>query len=324
MVNKVLTFVKNWTLPISMLTGILIYIIYYVTPALHPFGATGYTFVTKAQPVLIFMMLFLQFNRVSPHDLKITWWHIILMLVQCVAFVALALVAAMMEMGFAKIIVECAMLCMICPTATAAGVVTGKLGGSVAHTMSYVVLINCAVSLLIPAIVPLVESNAHFTFIQSFWLILKKVFPLLIMPCITAWIIRYGFRKVQIFFMRYADMAFYFWSVGLMLALIVTTRQFIRRNMTLVDAVAIGLASFATCAFQFWIGRRVGRPYGHSESVTAGQACGQKNTMFMIWLGYTFLTPETSVAGGFYSIWHNLVNSYELYRARKKAEKEAA
>lgn len=320
MVNKVLTFLKNWILPISMVLGILIYLTYYVTPALHPFGPAGYKIVTTAQPILIFIMLFLQFNRVSPHDLKITWWQVILVMIQCGLFTAFAIVASLMEMGFAKIIVECAMLCLICPTATAAGVVTGKLGGSVAQTMSYVVLINCAVSIFIPAIVPIVEGNSNLTFIHNFWIILGKIFPTLIMPCLTAWVIRYCFGRLQRFLMRYTDMAFYFWSIGLMLALIITTRQFVRRGMTLTDAVAIGLTALAACIFQFWMGRRVGKPYGQSDFVTAGQALGQKNTNFMIWIGYTFLTPETSVAGGFYSIWHNLVNTYELYRARKKAQ----
>ena len=41
---------------------------------------------------------------------------------------------------------------------------------------------------------------------------------------------------------------------------------------------------------------------------------GQKNTGFMIWLGYNYRTPVTSVAGGLYAIWQNLFNSWELYR----------
>lgn len=46
-------------------------------------------------------------------------------------------------------------------------------------------------------------------------------------------------------------------------------------------------------------------------SVTAGQALGQKNSGFLIWLGYSYMTPVTSVAGGLYSIWQNIINSLE-------------
>ena len=45
-------------------------------------------------------------------------------------------------------------------------------------------------------------------------------------------------------------------------------------------------------------------------------------TVFAIWLGYTFFTPVVSVAGGFYSIWHNCYNSWQLYRKRKSKAAE--
>ncbi|MCR5570780.1 MAG: transporter, partial [Bacteroidales bacterium] len=54
--------------------------------------------------------------------------------------------------------------------------------------------------------------------------------------------------------------------------------------------------------------------------ISAGQALGQKNTVFEIWMGYTFMDPVTSVAGGFYSIWHNCFNTWQLYRRRKSLE----
>ena len=54
------------------------------------------------------------------------------------------------------------------------------------------------------------------------------------------------------------------------------------------------------------------------RTVTAGQSLGQKNTVFAIWMGYTFMTPETAIVGGLYSIWHNIYNSWQLYRGGKK------
>ena len=61
--------------------------------------------------------------------------------------------------------------------------------------------------------------------------------------------------------------------------------------------------------------RRIGRKHG--EPVAGTQSLGQKNTVFAIWMGYTFLNPVTALAGGFYSLWHNLVNSWQLWRVRK-------
>ena len=62
-------------------------------------------------------------------------------------------------------------------------------------------------------------------------------------------------------------------------------------------------------------GKKIGRRY--DDSISSGQALGQKNTVFAIWMGYTFFTPVTAVAAGFYSVWHNVVNSYQLYLQRK-------
>ncbi|MDE5606945.1 MAG: transporter, partial [Bacteroidales bacterium] len=64
-----------------------------------------------------------------------------------------------------------------------------------------------------------------------------------------------------------------------------------------------------------YVGRRVGSRY--NDTISAGQSLGQKNTVLAIWMGFTFFTPITAVVGGFYSIWHNLVNSWQLYESKK-------
>jgi len=321
-VKRILQFIKNWTLPISMAIGIALYLIYYFTPALKPIGQPVYSFLKFLQPVLIFFMLFLQFNRVSPHDLKIQPWHVIVATIQCVFMIGLALFAIFIPDGPTRIVVESAMLCFICPTATAAGVITSKLGGSISSVMTYVVLINCLVSLIFPALLPFLEPDSPYTFMQSFWMVIRKVFSILILPCLTAWVIRYTLRKVQIFFMRYVELAFYLWSVSLTIALTITTRQLIISRISIWVALMICAVTFASCLLQFWIGRKVGNKYSHCDAVTAGQAMGQKNTVFSIWLGYTFLSPATSVSGGFYSLIHNAVNSWELYQQRKADSKK--
>ncbi|MBR6287668.1 MAG: transporter, partial [Bacteroidaceae bacterium] len=71
-------------------------------------------------------------------------------------------------------------------------------------------------------------------------------------------------------------------------------------------------------ALQYAIGKVIGSHYG--DRISAGQALGQKNTVFAIWMGYTFLSPVTAMAGGFYSIWHNIVNSYQLYKKRNESK----
>ena len=111
------------------------------------------------------------------------------------------------------------------------------------------------------------------------------------------------------------DLAFYLWLVSSSLAIAVTTQILVHADVSLLLCLSILVGSLVACFMQFAVGRLTGRRY--KEAVTAGQACGQKNTVLAIWVGYTFLDPLTSLAGGFYTIWHNIFNAWQLYRRNK-------
>jgi len=213
------------------------------------------------------------------------------------------------------------MLCLICPTATACAVVTGKLGGDMASVVTYTILINLLVALLVPTFVPLIYQQEGMSFWSAFGTIIAKVFPLLLLPGIVAWLVRWLAPEVHAFFMRYAHWSFYLWAMALTLAILMSTRGIANSHQPLSVLVDIAVASALACAFQFGIGKVVGRHYGNT--ISAGQALGQKNTVFGIWMGYTFMDPLVSVAGGFYSIYHNLYNTWQLYRQRKAVEQAA-
>ena len=112
--------------------------------------------------------------------------------------------------------------------------------------------------------------------------------------------------------MRWASNSFYVWGVGLTLAMVLSTRALLLSGLDAWSVAGIVVVSVVACFFQFWAGHRSHK--NKVESLTAGQALGQKNTGFLIWLGYNYMTPVTSVAGGLYAIWQNLYNSWELYR----------
>ena len=116
-------------------------------------------------------------------------------------------------------------------------------------------------------------------------------------------------------------MAFYLWVVALALAIAVTVRSIVHSQCPWIYQFGIAVTSLMACIIQFACGRWIGKlyqknnldnSYEYNEMVTVAQSLGQKNTVFAIWMGYTFFTPVTSIAGGFYSVWHNLYNSYQL------------
>lgn len=328
--------IKDWMLPIAMVTGASGYLLYHIMPEpVHHAGPFLSAFLEVLQPLLIFLMLFLTFCRIEPRELKPHRWHWWLLLIQGGLFVILGAVAWGL-MRFLPdsshngvILLESAMLCLICPTATAAAVVTRKLGGDVPGLTTYIVLINLLTALLVPLVVPVIHPQSGTGFWEAFSMILAKVFPLLITPCLCAWLVRYlapGFHRKL---MQYPDLAFYIWAVALALAIAVTTKSIVHSTLSAGLLLLMSLVSLICCAFQFGMGRYVGsryRPHLRSSAqaeeqgreirkVTAGQSLGQKNTVFAIWMGYTFMTPETAIVGGLYSIWHNIYNSWQLYRA---------
>ncbi len=325
-------------LPIAMVVGASLYFIYHAVEPLYVAGPVLSDAVAVIQPLLIFSMLFLTFCRIEPKDLKPHRWHWWLLLIQGGLFAGLGLFALWLMKTLHDgshdyvVLIESAMLCFICPTATAAAVVTRKLGGDIAGITTYTVLINLVTAVLVPLIVPLIEPVAGMDFWAAFSLIMAKVFPLLIMPCLAAWMVRYMAPKLHERLMKYPDLAFYIWAFALALAIAVTTKYLVHSTMGWGLIGLMALISLLSCALQFALGRFIGSRYKPRRSdasveaelrgkavrkVTAGQSLGQKNTVFAIWMGYTFMTPETAIVGGLYCIWHNLYNSWQLYKAGK-------
>ena len=311
-----LRFYKNWALPISMLIGALSYLIYVALPLPAGTGIVARKVISIMQPTLIFAMLFLTFCKLRPTDLKPCRWHAWLLLIQMGMFSLMAALLILFPHLPGRLLVESAMICFICPTACAAAVVCAKLGGSAAHLTSYILLINIAAALAIPLIVPLVNPHEGQTFLAAFLLVLRHVFPTLICPLLLAWLIRYAMPRLARRLQNTGDTAFYLWTIALTMAIAVTTRSIANSNVSITTLIGIALVTLVCCWTQFTIGRRIGRSSG--DQIAAGQAIGQKNTVFAIWMAYTFLTPITAIAGGCYSVWHNIFNSYQLYYRRKE------
>ena len=321
---------RSLILPLAILAGIAGYFGYVAIPALDNTHRAVLEAVSVAQPLLIFAMLFITFCRVRLRELRPAKWHWPMLLMQVGVFVAGAAVinlcSSLNVAGAAfNDIAESFLICMICPTATAAAVVTYKLGGNTATLTAYTILINFAVSLVVPLTVPLLHTAVHVDapavfptapFLNYSLYIIIKVFPLLIGPLVLAVVARKLCPRFTSMVAAVPDLAFYLWAISLMLAIAVSVKELVNSRASLFLIVGIAVASAIACTLQFAFGRMVGRRY--NDPVSAAQACGQKNTVLAIWLGYSFFSPVTAIAGGFYSIWHNVYNSWQL--ARRKNE----
>lgn len=319
--KTLLRFVRNWILIFAMLGGVGGYFLYGSIGFLDSTHKAALQVVETVQPLLIFAMLFLTFCKVNPRRLRLCRWHWWLLLFQSLMFLGIGAVVMSLPGGGLRIVLEGAMICFICPVATAGAVVTKKLGGNASHIITYTILINIVASIIIPVVVPLVHPQAGMSVTSAMFLILGKVFPLLLMPLVAAFLIRWLAPKLHFALTHSRDLAFYLWVVALALATTVTTRYIVHSSVPVSVEIWLVAVTFVSCVAQFWTGWRIGSLYG--DKVTAGQSLGQKNTVLAIWLGYTFFTPVTSVAGGFYSIFHNVINSWQLNRYNKRRQLKA-
>jgi BASS family bile acid:Na+ symporter len=318
LMKALIRFVKNWTLPIAIVTGMVTYFVFARTTCLAPAKPFLLAFVEEAQPLLIFVMLFLTFCKIDPKAIRLQRWHIWLIAFQILTFAALATFLFVRPATPSRLLVESAMLCLICPTATAAPVVTNKLGGDSTSLTGYLMLINLVTAVMVPLVVPLAHPQAGINFLNAFLRIMSRVFPMLIVPLLAAWLVRVTSSRLLTLILKTKDLPFYLWSVCLSMAIALATKSFVHAHLPLWYSAEIGTVSFVCCIAQFVIGKKIGARYG--QRISGGQALGQKNTAFGIWMGYTFLSPITSVAGGFYAIWHNLFNTWQLWQKRKQDE----
>ena len=350
------SFLDRNALALAMLVGVV--------------GFPLFRHLTWMLPPLIFLMLFFTFCKINPMDLRLRTWHVLVLVVQLALGVGLyygimAIGDWILAMGDGqwaigendwRIIAQGLMLCILMPTATAAPIIAGKLGGSIQNLTSFTLLSNVATAVIVPLFFPMVNPSAGIEFVPAFWMILRKISPLLLGPFIAAWLLRIlynvhqrkkGTGKTFTLSKRWAVMPFYVWVVTLVILMADLTYTLIHQEYSYWTIGILCVGSLITCLLQFGLGKWIGQCFpantrgedyhdvlinpdaahytmAQVSRITAGQAFGQKNTTLAIWMAQAYLVPIASLAPAAYIIWQNLFNSMQLSLAGRKANKKGA
>ena len=343
------SFLDRNALALAMLVGVV--------------GFPIFRHLTWMLPPLIFLMLFFTFCKINPMDLRLRTWHVVVLVVQLALGVGLYYgIMAIGKEAIAlggdeamrqwQIIAQGLMLCILMPTATAAPIIAGKLGGSIQNLTSFTLLSNVATAVIVPLFFPMVNPSAGIEFVPAFWMILRKITPLLLGPFIAAWLLRIlynvhqrkkGTGKTFTLSKKWAVMPFYVWVVTLVILMADLTYSLIHQEYSYWTIGILCVGSLITCLLQFGLGKWIGQCFPAStrgedyhdwlinpdaarytmaqvSRITAGQAFGQKNTTLAIWMAQAYLVPIASLAPAAYIIWQNLFNSIQLSMAgRRKA-----
>ena len=310
-------------------------------------GALGYKLFLPLAPTLpwlIFFMLFFTFCKVNPLDLRLHKWHWAVLFAQLIF--SFATYAGVLCLTHNKILAQGLLMCFIMPTATAAPIIAGKLGGSIQNLTTFTLLSNFATAIIVPATFPLINPAADMTFLPAFLLILSRVAPLLLGPFFAAWLLRIIYQRSKkkefVLSKQAAQTPFYLWVASIIVLSAVVTRTVIENiHYSLFIILWLLISSFFACLIQFGLGKLIGwclpaaskgtdyqdvlinpaaapTTMAGVSSITAGQAFGQKNTSLGVWMANTYLDPMASLGAAAYIVWQNIFNSVQLFVAAHK------
>ena len=300
--------------------GALLYLLFAFTPQLDAMATALGPFFATILPLFMFLILFVTFCKVDFRQLRPVAWHGWVALFQVLfigVLMALMLIPSGEPSAQAKVLMEALLMCCISPCATAAAVVTQKLGGSLEQMTTYTFLSNFMTVLLAPVCFPLIEKGADITFLAAFTKILHEVFLVLVVPMLLAYIVKHHMKGLHRRIVAVRDLSYYLWACSLMIVTGTTVKNIVHAEVSVWLLAAIALLGLLICVVQFAVGRFIGHYFDHTQE--AGQALGQKNTAFAIWLSSAYLNPLSSVGPGCYILWQNIVNSVEIWQYRKKA-----
>lgn len=266
-----------------------------------------------ATPYLIFAMLFITYCKLSFRDLKFNRLHLWLLSIQIVC----SLVVYALLVWLNPVIAQGCMICVLAPTAAAAAVITGMLGGSVAWLAGYTLISSVGVAVISPIIFSLLGNEGGMPFWDSVLYIFRQVMPLLVVPIFLAFTLEKLLPSVHRQLKKLQILSFYLWACGLTIVTGKTVYFIVNQNNAadIADEWIMAGLSLVICVGQFALGRRFGRMHG--DAVSGGQALGQKNTILAIWMAQVYLNPLSSIAPASYVLWQNIVNSYQLWRQKR-------
>ena len=314
---KIIKFLKDWTLPVSMGTGALLYLVFAYVPELDEAALFFDPVMEAILPMFMFLVLFVTFCKVDFHKMRPVWWHLWVSIFNLLFVgIVMALILGLNLKAEKLVLMEALLMCIIAPCATAAAVVTQKLGGSLEQTTTFTFLSNFITVLLVPVCFPMIEKGADISFMSAFWKILYQVVVLLVVPMLLAYVVKHTMHRLHKKIVSIKDLSFYLWGCSLMIVTGTTVKNILHAEASVLLLVVIALLGLLLCVIQFAVGRFIGHFFGRTQE--AGQALGQKNTAFAIWLGITYLNPLSSVGPGCYILWQNIINSVEIWQERRK------
>ena len=313
----IIKFLKDWTLPVSMGVGAVAYLVFAFVPQLEGAALFFDPIMEAILPMFMFLVLFVTFCKVDFHKMRPVWWHLWVSVFNLLFVgIVMALILGLNLKDEKLVLMEALLMCIIAPCATAAAVVTQKLGGSLEQTTTFTFLSNFITVLLVPLCFPMIEKGADVSFMSAFTKILYQVVILLVVPMLLAYVVKHTMHKLHQKITSIRDLSFYLWGCSLMIVTGTTVKNIVHAEASLLLLTTIALLGLVLCIIQFAVGRFIGHFFNRTQE--AGQALGQKNTAFAIWLslilcGAWLLHPMAK----YHQFYRDLARTQKVFRKKR-------
>lgn len=201
----------------------------------------------------------------------------------------------------------------ITPTASAAPVIMSFLGGRVDYVIASFVLTNVVVAALMPLLLPLVLGRPTP---EAFAQVSGSIGLVIFVPMAAAQLLRLAWPGSVAWPPRLRNVSFGCW-VLMMFLVTSNASDFIRHGSDAShhQVFLIAAVTAFVSASNFALGWIIGGKEFHRE---ASQSLGQKNSAFTVYLALTYASPLVALGPTFYVIWHNIWNSWQLYRVDRR------
>jgi len=304
MTETVITIQSLWKSYNKVLGLLLMIVLGVLFPQFHAFSAYI--------QYLLMIMLFFAFLDIEVHPQSFQKGVIWVVL----ANIAVAFIAYLILRPFNLNLALAAFITGIAPTAIAAPVIISFIHGQVEYVVSAVLLSNVVMSLVLPVALPFMVGDV----VQiSIWQVLRPVLTTMFVPLILAQLSRRLPVRTQSVVRFGKRFSFSIWLLALFI-MCAKAADFLRNDVTASAAtiVSIALVSLIICIVNFSFGAVLGAERFRLES---SQALGQKNNSFVIWVALTFINPLVAMGPTFYILYHNIYNSWQIYRYESRRSK---
>jgi BASS family bile acid:Na+ symporter len=169
------------------------------------------------------------------------------------------------------------------------------------------------ISLVLPFTLPLIVGDVVRISVRQ---VLQPVLVTMFAPLVLARLVNVLPQNTQAVIRRGKAFSFPLW----LLALFITCAKaadFLHNNLTasVGTVLSIAVISLIICIVNFTFGALLGGERLRQES---SQSLGQKNNSFVIWIALTFINPLVAMGPTFYILYHNLYNSWQIYRFERR------